>query len=285
MSESQLILNRFFSRNLFFEIVKNSNNLTYRAVVERFLKDSDCKSNGELIREVYSYMSHNYRNEYYYQNTLLNKLLIDKHNPETTIALTQLPVGKSKTDFVLINGKAVVYEIKTELDTFERLETQINDYYKAFDHVCLVTSPCHYKKACEILEGSNVGIYVVSKRGAISCKYKKEPKKETSFLEHETIFKVLRKVEYESILYDYFRELPKTTQVFYYGACFELFKTIPINTAYKLFLVQLKKRTRDTSEIITEVPFELRSLVYFSNSDKKNWNDINEFLVQPYRRG
>ena len=285
MSESQLILNRFFSRNLFFEIVKNSNNLTYRAVIERFLKDSDCKSNGELISEVYSYMSHNYRNEYYYQNTLLNKLLIDKHNPGSTIALTQLPVGKSKTDFVLINGKAVVYEIKTELDTFERLETQINDYYKAFDHVCLVTSPCHYKKACEILEGSNVGIYVVSKRGAISCKYKKEPKRETSFLEHETIFKVLRKAEYESILYDYFHELPKTTQVFYYDACFELFRKIPINTAYKLFLAQLKKRMESEPELISDVPFELRSLVYFSNSDKKNLTDIKEFLIQPYRRG
>ena len=38
-----------------------------------------------------------------------------------------------------LNGKAVVYEIKTELDNLERLESQISDYYKAFDHVAVVT--------------------------------------------------------------------------------------------------------------------------------------------------
>ena len=57
----------------------------------------------------------------------------------TTTALTEIPIAKSKADFVLINGKAVVYEIKTELDNFDRLENQINDYYKAFDHVAVVT--------------------------------------------------------------------------------------------------------------------------------------------------
>ena len=79
------------------------------------------------------------RNEYYYKITLLNKLLLGIHSVNTTTALTEFPIAKSKADFVLINGKAVVYEIKTELDNLERLESQISDYYKAFDHVAVVT--------------------------------------------------------------------------------------------------------------------------------------------------
>lgn len=45
----------------------------------------------------------------------------------TTTALTEIAIAKSKADFVLINGKAVVYEIKTELDNLERLSAQVDD--------------------------------------------------------------------------------------------------------------------------------------------------------------
>lgn len=124
----------------------SSNNATYRAVVQRFIDDPENRDNGKLISEIYHFMSKSYRNEYFYQNTLLNKLLLGRHSLNTTIALTQIPISKSKADFILINGKAIVYEIKTELDTFERLETQLRDYYKAFDHVCVVTSEGQYDK-------------------------------------------------------------------------------------------------------------------------------------------
>ena len=54
----------------------------------------------------------------------------------------------------MINGKAVVYEIKTELDTFERLATQIDDYYKAFDHVCVVASDSQRTELLERFKNS-----------------------------------------------------------------------------------------------------------------------------------
>lgn len=92
-----------------------------------------------MVSEIYNILKTEYRNEYYYKNTLLNKLLLGVHSVNTTTALTEIPIAKSKADFVLINGKAVVYEIKTELDNLERLESQINDYFKAFDHVAVVT--------------------------------------------------------------------------------------------------------------------------------------------------
>lgn len=50
-------------------------------------------------------MNKNHRNEYFYKNTLLNKLLLGVHKPTTTVALTEIPIAKSKADFVLINGK------------------------------------------------------------------------------------------------------------------------------------------------------------------------------------
>ena len=141
MKENNIILNRLFTQNVFFDMV-SANNTIYETVIQRFVNDPENKDNEALISEVYKFMSKSYRNEYFYQNTLLNKLLLGKHSINTTTALTQVPICKSKADFILINGKAVVYEIKTELDTFDRLNNQLRDYFKAFNYVCcLIRKP------------------------------------------------------------------------------------------------------------------------------------------------
>ena len=171
MPENNLILNRFFTQNVFLDMLRSSssNNVTYGAVIKRFINDPENLENGTLISEIYHFMSKSYRNEYFYQNTLLNKLLLGRHSINTTTALTQIPISKSKADFILINGKAVVYEIKTELDTFDRLETQLRDYYKGFNHVCVVTSEGQYERARTILDDTPVGIYVLTSKNTISA--------------------------------------------------------------------------------------------------------------------
>jgi len=71
----------------------------------------------DTFESLYKVLTDNYRSEYVYKNTLFNKLLLGKHNLNTTSALVELPIGDSIADFVLFNGSATVYEIKTELDS------------------------------------------------------------------------------------------------------------------------------------------------------------------------
>lgn len=187
MTKSNLILNRLFTQNFVSDIINNNNNPIWTTIVRRFVDDPYDKDNGSIISEIYKFMSKSYRNEYFYQNTLLNKLLLGKHSVNTTTALTQVPVGKSKADFILINGKAVVYEIKTELDTFDRLNSQLNDYFKAFNHICVVIPEEYYEKAVSILRDSPVGIYALTPHNTISRKLRKEPIENDSQLDHTTI--------------------------------------------------------------------------------------------------
>ena len=144
-------------------------------MIKKYINYDSTKTNSELVSEIYNILKTEYRNEYYYKNTLLNKLLLGVHSVNTTTALTEIPIAKSKADFVLINGKAVVYEIKTELDNLERLESQINDYFKAFDHVAVVTyneNVTAIQKKIDSI-GKPVGIYVLQNRGTIK-KYKNQ---------------------------------------------------------------------------------------------------------------
>lgn len=281
MENSNLILNRLFTQYTFGDLVKNSVNSTYCAIVRRYLKDDKGDNNYEIIRKIYKYMSKHYRNEYFYQNTMLNKILLGRHSINTTTALTQIPIGKSKADFVMINGKAVVYEIKTELDSFERLENQISDYYKAFNYVCVVTCERNFPKLSNLLEGTTVGICILTDRNTLQ--FRKAPKENNDKLSYQAIFKVLHKQEFENIIMNYFGNLPSSTPVFYYDKCFLSITGISMEILYPMFLKELKKRNTIIQEDYKNVPYELKSLMYFYKASHKDYMKLSNFLEDKYR--
>ena len=88
----------------------------------------------------------------------------DKHSQKATL-LTELNVGKSKADLVVINGTTTVYEIKTELDSTARLEGQLSDYIQVFDRVNVITCESKVKNIEKIINSDsrfqNVGIYLL----------------------------------------------------------------------------------------------------------------------------
>lgn len=286
MSENKMsILNNFFTRNTFRHCFQDGKARFYEAVIRQYIKNYEGKPNADLIAEVYSVMHTNYRNEYYYKNTLFNKLILGVHSLKTTTALTELPVGDSKADFIMINGKAVVYEIKTELDNFCRLTKQLEDYYRAFDHVAVIT--CKEKVSeLENVVGElelPIGIYVLQKNDAIKTMCK--PKRFMDRIDLKTIFSILRKTEYENILKKQYGELPIVSDFEYYSVCEDMFKKIPLQRAYDLFLQQLKKRTSHFDIKIEEIPYELKSLAYFMQMGKKEYFMATEFLNSCYQGG
>jgi hypothetical protein len=277
-----MILNHLFTQRVLSSLMRKRSNEVYGTAVQRYIHDPAGKDNGTLLSEIYRHMAKEYRNEYYYQNTLINKLLCGKHSINTTTALSQIPIRKSKADLILINGQAVVYEIKTELDTFNRLNTQLYDYFRAFSHVCVVTSENQFELAAHILADTPVGIYVLTQQNTISSKLRKEPRADASRLEHAAVFKVLRKHEYEHVLLLYYGSLPDATPAFYYGECFERFSRIPILEAYDMAIKQLRQRNRIALSDYKKVPFELKSLIYFSKPSKSDLQAINAFLSNQY---
>ncbi len=275
-------LNRIFTRNMLRHFIDGKVDNIYSSVVRRYTSDSDKKNNRELISEIYCELKNNYRNEYFYKNTLLNKLLLGVHSINTTTALTEMSIAKSKADFVLINGKAVVYEIKTELDNLERLSSQIDDYYKAFDHVAVVTYEKNLQQLQRVLDNSDkpVGIYVLRKNGKLGTVRK--PQRYIDDLDKEVIFKLLRKSEYEDIIAQRYGYLPEVTQFKYYSACKKMFLQIPIEEAYLLVLRILKKRMHLEKEEFVKIPYELKFLAYFMELTYDEYQRLEVFLERQY---
>lgn len=275
-------LNRIFTRNMLRHFIDGKVDNVYSSVVRRYTSNADQKNNRELISEIYCELKSNYRNEYFYKNTLLNKLLLGVHSVNTTTALTEVAIAKSKADFVLINGKAVVYEIKTELDNLERLSSQIDDYYKAFDHVAVVTYEKNLQQLQKVLDSIDkpVGIYVLRKNGKLGTVRK--PQRHISDLDKEIIFKLLRKSEYEDIIAQRYGYLPEVTQFKYYSACKKMFLKIPIEESYLLVLRILKKRMQLEKEEFVKIPYELKFLAYFMELTYDDYQKLEVFLERQY---
>ncbi len=275
-SADSALLNRFFTRNTFRQIIDDGESPAYRDAVHKIIASPADRTNRECVCEIYQKLKNSYQNEYFYKNTLLNKLLLGVHSLHTTTALAEVPVGKSKADFILINGKAVVYEIKTALDNFERLAGQIENYYKAFSEVVVVTSESGFDKVQQKLLNSPAGICVLTHKGTLSTR-----KKQTEYsgsLSKTVMFRMLRKKEYTSVLCNAFGFLPEVSQFEYYSACQTMFESLPVDKAYRLFIQELKERVHiDVAEYST-IPYEIKYLVYFSNYKKSDYAKICYFL-------
>ncbi|WP_019914068.1 sce7726 family protein [Paenibacillus sp. HW567] len=281
MDTNNMILNRFFSQNTISDLTNDEYNHAYITTINRYLGDVGTQYNKELISDVYQIITKSYRNEYFYKNTLLNKLLLGRHSLKTTTALTEILINKSKADLVLINGKAVVYEIKTELDNLDRLENQVSDYYKGFNNVCVVTYESNYESVLRLLGHTPVGIYILTNKNTLSLR--KPPLADNTKLDYRTMFNMLRKQEFESILLKHFNKLPVTEQVRYYKACFEHFQSIPIEQAYRYMLIELKKRITVDDEVFQRfVPYELKFLIYFSKFRREDYYKLNYFLEKKF---
>lgn len=267
ISMNNKYLNNFFSKRNLNGWLENKDELPSTEVIAK-------------IKNNYQSLNKNYRNEFFYKNTLFNKILLGKFSLSTSVAFSEITVGKSKADFVVINhNQGIVYEIKTDLDNLDRLVYQLEDYSQVFASVFVVTSEKNFYPVYKVLREAELsaGILVLTERGSLSLR--KPLNIDNSRLNHIALFKMLRKHEYESILMDKYGSLPMVKQVEYYKACLHVFKTIEIDESQKLVFSELKKRNVfSNSELLKQIPYEIRWLVYQSNLREEDVKNILQFF-------
>lgn len=148
-------------------------NTTFNAAKELYSKYNVLMSNNELANLVFDILgfkiekdddsrkivnvvtNYNYPNEIAIKSSFINNVLLKIKNQ---ITIFELNIGECRADLCKINGKSTVYEIKTDLDSFKRLDKQIQEYSSIFEEVYII---CSEKKINEILNiiPDFVGLY------------------------------------------------------------------------------------------------------------------------------
>lgn len=279
------LINRVFTKKNINKVLTYGNSEINNKVINKYSLLEGVKTQEDSFVAIYNFMRKNYRNEYYYKNQLLNNLLIGRHSLNTTSAIRELPIGNSIADFILINGKAEVFEIKSGLDSLQRLSGQLQDYYKAFTYVNVIMDESHLKNVEKAVINKNIGLYVLTKRNTI--KKIREATKFNKFLDHTVIFKILRKKEYEAILLKYFDALSNADDFHYFRESLKMFKKIPIDLVQEELAKMLKLRYinkfKNNNSLILNFPPALREVVYFSDYRKEQIEDLNLRLKEIYK--
>jgi hypothetical protein len=112
----------------------------------------------DLHREISSLLIGQFKGE-----CTLKAKLVDRFRTQKVTAAFEIKVGNSRADFLTINGDTRSFEIKSELDNFQKLPKQMGDYQQVFDYNYLLTDEKHLRKALRVLP-PNYGLLVLRGR-------------------------------------------------------------------------------------------------------------------------
>src|SRR5690554_653546 len=163
MPESLLTYRKLYNHYSPLKTNKSLVNI-YESIVKKDFRKNDIRF------EINNLILNNYWNESVIKSAFVRQHLIQK-SPRLNITIFELNAGSSRADIAVINGRSHVYEIKTEYDSFERLNKQMNDYENLFDYLHIIIPKEKVNIALESLDES-VGIiyYYKNRLGNINFK-------------------------------------------------------------------------------------------------------------------
>jgi len=280
--DNSIALSYLFNTNILNDFFKNQSSDRLIKIFNEFnMLDKICQNwtLKEFFEYSYKQLLKNYRNEYVFKNAIAQKILIGRHSIKSSSLFTELRVETSKADIVIFNGTSHVYEIKTELDNFERLENQIKNYKKVFEYVNVVSVE---SKTDEIkaLVDETVGIIILTEQ--YTLKTIRKPKSGLNNLDKEAIFNILRKNEYLQIIQKNNGSIPDLPNTKIYSACKNLFVQLPIEVIQKEILKTLKKRKnhKNLIDTIKDFPNSLKVAMIEADLSTKQQIDFLQLLNQ-----
>lgn len=236
----------------------------------------------QILNKNYNLLKKNYRNEYFYKNTLFNNIILKNHNLNNCLTLCEFPVGKSMLDVAVFNGTSTAYEIKSEKDTPKRLLQQLDDYIKSFEFVYLVTHKNFAQKVLNLIP-PNVGVLVLSENNN-DFSLLRTAKSNIQFFEFKYFFDSLRLSEIKNIILKKFGSYPNLPNTLIYKECFKLFSLIPINELHNLYICEIRKREMSSyqKKLINKFPKSLKISAISKRYTEKQCENIRESLEKVF---
>lgn len=200
----------------------------------------DDVDNFAVVRAAYDVLCCTYRSEYFYKNLITSNVFVGRHRATNAILLNEFRIGESIADCVLINGRATVYEIKTEFDSPDKLESQLKSYYRGFPYVNIVAHVSQLNRYKDALQDSPAGLIVVGSRGRMSSV--KLAEAEFGYLSIRSMFNSLRLNEVTKLLTRRFGRVPDVPNGLRYASFLELACKIPSEEFQREMQLALKGR-------------------------------------------
>jgi hypothetical protein len=135
--------------------------------------------------------------------TALHRALRDQHGDPNTLVLNELGLrhGRCRVDVAVVNGSLHGYELKSDMDTLDRLPFQIETYGAVLDKATLVVGERHAVRAIPSLPSWwGVKVAIQGPRGGVSFQHYRQASTNRS-VEPVAIAELLWRAEVIEILW------------------------------------------------------------------------------------
>lgn len=215
----------------------------------------------DAFEAAYATLVRDYRNEYVFKNAIISKIIFGRHRPTTASAILELPLGSSIADVAVFNGTSTVYEIKTDLDSFARLKSQLRDYSTRVEMVNVVVSDLRAAAAERHLP-ERVGLLALRRNGSLSVV--RPAVSNLDVLRADHIFAALRQHEVELILQGQVAPIVMAHPIDQWQEMRAAFSVLPPAIAHAGAVKAFRARSAHVVDIASDpsVPSSVRALVY-----------------------
>jgi hypothetical protein len=278
--ESLRSLSQIFTPTNFDRIVRKKDYENTTARIQKHLSFPKSVNNLNIIQFVYKELLSNYKSEYLYKNALINKLLLGKYSLNTTTVINEFKIGSSIADFVLLNGEAKIFEIKTEYDSLDKLNKQLSDYVQFANKVYVVANSKFIDKLVEDYKDTTIGIIEFTDNNTLKELF--PAKENNSYFNCTAIFKTLRKQEYLDIVKEYFGFIPDVPNTKVFKESLKLVESINVVDFQNLAYQKIKERKLKcpVEFLSNETPYELKHICYSLDMSSKEYSFLYQFLNQ-----
>ena len=278
------LLSKIFSRTVITELAKQNKSPTINSILSELGICTEQFSSVPLstfFENSYKELIKNYRNEYVFKNAIAEKIIRGKHKLSNTTYITEFKVGQSIADVAVFNGTSTAYEIKTEYDSFDRLDSQLAAYGKVFDRTYVVVPSVKISKVLAVIP-EHVGVYELTDRYALTVV--KQASSNIDMLCIPQMLNCMRQSECLNLMKEKFSYIPVRSPSQQKKDCIELFSQLDNESAHKEFVKVLKARQLNNYEknIIKTLPRSLTSLILSLRLNKKLLFDFQSCILEDH---
>jgi hypothetical protein len=142
----------FFALMDYSALARTYNTLSYKNQLKELLcafsntDDFDNLSKHEIVKIINDLIFENYEGE-----QILKYKLAKEFMKKDYVAAFEVKAKSSRTDFLAVNGDTKSFEVKSKIDTLNRLAKQVNDYGDVFEYNTVVIDKKHLTKIISII--------------------------------------------------------------------------------------------------------------------------------------
>lgn len=220
------------------------------------------------------------RGDFVFRNAVVQKRWLNRHSINTATIVSEHRVGRSRADLVLLNGYATGIEIKSDLDTLSRLQSQIRDYMTVFPQTIVVSGARHVSEIIKAVPAST-GVVELTRRNTLKTLV--QPIKNYDLIDSDSMAASMSQDEAKKLIAWCGLHLPEVPNTQVWSEIRRVLSGIDrelLCVGYSAVLKGSRSKAQ-FGEYLESLPKSVQTSLLLGSYSKREWDSISKMMARP----